>query len=182
MTKISNRALVVLGSFSFAGTLVVVSSAAPRWGWFSENEIAASLATASRDRPAVVLVFRPRDCGSGIESLALWNAVFEKHDASVTGLLVGTGIDSSTVEGIRAGAGIRFPLKVVSDAAVEPGLAAFGYRETPVALIADRSGRVRSAAQLDFDQGRTVRHLLRELREIAAEHLPEVHTITVPQK
>jgi hypothetical protein len=181
MMKISNRALVVAGSVSFAAALIVAAtSAAPQWGWFSDNAIASSLAAASRDRPAVVLVFRPQDCGSGIESLALWNAVHERHEASVTGLLVGA--DSSTARSIRSGAGLRFPIRTVSDAAVERGLAAVGYHETPVVLLADKRGRVRSAAQLDFDQGRTVRLLLRDLREIAAEHVPEVHTVTVPRK
>jgi hypothetical protein len=70
----------------------------------------------------------------------------------------------------------------VSDAAVARGLAAVGYHETPVALVADRRGRVRSAGQLDFAQGRTVRYLLRDLREIAAEHVPREHTVTVTRK
>jgi hypothetical protein len=181
VTRISNRGLVLVGSVSFAAALIVAaSSAAPKWGLFAENAITSSLAAASRDRPAVVLVFRPRDCGSGIESLAWWNAVHQAREASVTGLLVGA--DRATAQTIRSGAGLHFPIKTVSDAAVARGLAAVGYRDTPVVLIADRQGRVRSAAQLDFDQGRTVRHLLRELREIAAERVPEEHTITVTRK
>lgn len=177
---IPNRALVIAGSVSLAAALIVAAtSAAPRWGLFSGNAIASSLAGASRDAPAVVLVFRPRDCGSGIESLAWWNGVYERREASVVGLLVGA--DSSTAASIRSGAGLRFPVRVVSDAAVAPGLAVVGYRETPVALIADRRGRVRSTAPLDFDQGRTVRKLLRELREIAAEGVPREHTITIPR-
>lgn len=179
--RIPNRAFVVVGSVSLAAALIIAAtSAAPQWGLFSDNAIASSLAGASRNRPAVVLVFRPRDCGSGIESLAWWNAVHERREASVIGLLVGA--DSSTVATIRSGAGLRFPIREVGDAAVAPGLAAVGYHETPVVLIADRRGRVRSAAQLDFDQGRTVRHLLRELREIAAEHVPREHTIAVTKK
>jgi hypothetical protein len=177
----SNRALVLVGSVSFAAALVVaVSSAAPQWGLFADNAIASSLAGASRDRPAVVLVFRPRDCGSGIESLAWWNAVHEHREASVIGLLVGA--DSATAQTIRSGAGLRFPIRRVSDASVALGLAAVGYQDTPLILIADSRGRVRSAAQVDFDQGRTVRHLLRELREIAAEHVPQEHVITVTGK
>jgi hypothetical protein len=179
--RISNRAFVVVGSVSLAAALIIAAtSAAPQWGLFSDNAIASTFAGASRDRPAVVLVFRPRDCGSGIESLAWWNAVHESREASVIGLLVGT--DSLTAATIRSGAGLRFPIRAVSDAAVTRGLAAVGYHETPVVLIADRRGRVRSAGQLDFDQGRTVRHLLRELREIAAEHVPQEHTVTVPRK
>src|SRR3954469_16207952 len=123
MMKISNRALVVIGSVSFAAALIVAAtSAAPQWGWFSDNAITSSLAAASRDRPAVVLIFRPQDCGSGIESLAWWNAVYESHEASVTGLLVGAGTDSSVANSIRSGAGLRFPIRAVGDAAVERGL------------------------------------------------------------
>ena len=179
--RIPDRAFVVAGSVSLAAALIIaVTSAAPRWELFSDNAIASSLARASRDVPAVVLVFRPRDCGSGIESLAWWNGVHERGEASVVGLLVGA--DASTSASIRSGAGLRFPVRVVSDAAVAPGLAVVGYHETPVVLIADRLGRVRSAAPLDFDQGRTVRNLLRELREIAAEDIPTEHTITVARK
>ena len=176
--RIPNRVFVVAGSVSLAAALIIVAtSAAPQLGLFSGNAIASSLARASRDVPAVVLVFRPRDCGSGIESLAWWNGVHERREASVVGLLVGA--DASTSASIRSGAGLRFPVRVVSDAAVAPGLAAVGYHETPVVLIADRRGRVRSAAPLDFDQGRTVRSLLREFREIAAEDVPREHTITI---
>lgn len=179
--RIPNRAYVVAGSVSLAAALIIaVTSAAPQWGLFSGNAIVSTLAGASRDVPAVVLVFRPRDCGSGIESLAWWNGVHQRGEASVVGLLVGA--DASTSESIRLGAGLRFPVRVVSDAAVTQGLAAVGYRETPVALIADRRGRVRSTAPLDFDQGKTVRTLLRELRTLAAEDVPEERTITVVRK
>ena len=179
--RLSNRALVVVGSVSFAAALfVAVSSAAPQWGFHTENAITSSLAAARGDRPAVVLVFRPRDCSSGIESLAWWNSVYKDGEASVIGLLVGA--DSSTALTIRSGAGLRFPIRRVSDAAVARGLASIGYHDTPLVLIVDRHGRVRSAAQLDFDQGRTVRHLLRELHEVAAERVPQEHTITVTRK
>lgn len=98
----------------------------------------------------------------------------------MVGLLVAA--DASTAASIRSGAGLRFPVRVVSDAAVAPGLAGVGYHETPVALIADRRGRVRTTAPLDFDQGKTVRNLLRELRTLVAEDVPEEHTITVVRK
>lgn len=98
--------------------------------------------------PTVVLLLNPQDCASRIEALTAWNALHQSGRARVVGLVSNGSGDAGTLETIRSGAGMRFPLQPIAHRRMVTALRGLNYSSTPVALVLDSSHRLRMAVPL----------------------------------
>jgi hypothetical protein len=97
---------------------------------------------------AVVLVFSPGDCAGTIEALRLWNSPHETRRIAVRGLLYGLPSGSDVQQKIVRGAGLRFPVEELDDAALAKVRRALGYGSGSFVVMLDRQGRVRLSEPL----------------------------------
>ena len=113
----------------------------------------ASLATGSPSTPTVLLLARLNDCSANLEALRHFNTMAAGGRVRVQVVVLDTHEDSSSLQTILGGTGIRFPIRGNADPGITRTLAGLGH-VTPVAVILDGQRHVRSIAPMSELYGR----------------------------
>jgi hypothetical protein len=99
---------------------------------------------AAGPAPTLYFVFQPRDCADALAVIQLWNRLHRSGKARVHGIMLEPPRDATAREDVIAGAGIEFPVTPAGrGSAVFGSMADLGFSQTPIAIFADPSGRVR---------------------------------------
>lgn len=134
------------------------------------------LALAGGGPPVLLLAFQQGDCGTYARGLASWNEVARSGEARVTAVGIRFPDEPLVRTEVVGALALEYPVRFDLARTGERLLLRLGYRRTPVAMLLDRSGRVRLSFPLPRDAGRARRavalvldHARRISREGAAE-------------
>lgn len=115
------------------------------------HETAAALADG---RPLVALVIQAEDCVNDLALLAAWSERASQDSARVVAVLVNaSSAPVEAVEQLATASEVRFPVHRAEDSSLQRILRGLGYRQTPLAVLLDRHGRMRSVAPLRSPSG-----------------------------
>ena len=139
----SLNALLALGYCALlVGAMRLVlrpSSDGPAMPW--KKGLEALSAPRASGGATLLFVFNPRDCPEALRLGRLWGELYRTREMNVLGVVVDAPREPEALDRVLEEANLAFPVIAEPGSELRAGVAALGYRTTPVSILMD--GRLR---------------------------------------